>query len=319
MAAQQGKTAAGKYHEPVLKREVIRFLLGDTNGIYVDATLGGAGHANYLLQHLDTHARLIGIDVDADALAFAAQRVGHDSRFQPVRGNFSQIADLLATVGVDACDGILADLGVSSHQIDTAGRGFSFMRNGPLDMRMDAELGLSAAELIEQSDEKELAAIFREYGEERHARRIARAVVDARRDAAITTTQDLVQVLERVVPERFRIKTLARVFQALRISVNKELDALRSFLPQAFALLKAGGRFAVISYHSLEDRIVKRFMVKKAKDCICPPEMPVCQCGHRAEGKLLTRKTIVASEEEIHSNPRARSAKLRAIEKIAIQ
>jgi 16S rRNA (cytosine1402-N4)-methyltransferase len=193
------------------------------------------------------------------------------------------------------------------------------MQNGPLDMRMDTELGLSAAQIIEQEDEKELAAIFRDYGEERHARRIARAIVEARQREPIVTTGDLVRVVQRVVPERFRVKTLARVFQALRISVNRELEALQAFLPQAFALLKLGGHLVVISYHSLEDRLVKRFMVEKTKDCICPPELPVCQCGHQAEGKLLTRKAISANQEEIHRNPRARSAKLRAIEKIAIQ
>lgn len=305
-----------EYHLPVMMDEVFSFLLTDHSGCYVDATLGGGGHASALLAQLNPDAILIGIDTDPDAVSETKKRLGGDSRVIIAFNNFSQIKTVLSELSVAGCNGILADLGVSSYQINTAERGFSYMKEGPLDMRMNPGAGLSAADLIAQTDEKELADLIFRYGEERHSRKIARRIKAVQQKKPITTTQALVDTIESILPMKARIKSLARVFQALRIAVNMEMAALETFLPSAFDALKMGGRLVVISYHSLEDRQVKRFMVEKCRTCICPPGMPICTCQHTQEGRLLTRKAIASSEEEVKNNPRARSAKLRAIEKI---
>lgn len=294
----------------------MRFLIGNLNGTYIDATLGGAGHTSVLLNQLSESAQVFGLDRDPDAHQAAATRIGDDKRFTPVLGPFSGIREYARQQGIAGCDGILADLGVSSYQLDAADRGFSFMREGPLDLRMNQQSGRTAAELLADIDEKELADILFQYGEERKSRLIARAVVRERKMKALTKTTDLVRILDTCLPPGNRIKSFARVFQALRIAVNDELGELELFLEDAFQLLKSGGRLVILTYHSLEDRLVKRFIVEKSRNCICPPELPVCVCDHRAEGVALNRKVVTATAHEIKTNPRARSAKLRAIEKI---
>ncbi|KAA3656581.1 MAG: 16S rRNA (cytosine(1402)-N(4))-methyltransferase RsmH [Calditrichaeota bacterium] len=306
----------GSYHIPVMVDQVMQFLIGDLNGIYIDATLGGAGHTSVLLDHLNENAQVIGFDRDPDAHKAAADRIGGDKRFIPIFAPFSSIRTIASQHGISGCNGIFADFGVSSYQLDAAARGFSFMREGPLDLRMNQKDGPSAAELIEAIDEKDLADLIFRYGEERRSRGIAKAIVRERGKNAITKTTDLVSILDRCLPPKNRIKSIARVFQALRIAVNDELTELESFLDEAFHLLNPNGHLVMLTYHSLEDRLAKRFIVQKTRDCICPPELPICVCEHRAEGVSLTKKAVSATAEEIEKNPRARSAKLRAIKKI---
>jgi 16S rRNA (cytosine1402-N4)-methyltransferase len=309
-------TSPAAFHEPVLVDKVVSFLVGDRNGIYVDATLGGGGHAAALLANLDASARVVGIDADPAAIANAKNRLGNDPRISFARNRFSAIKKVLNDFGISGCDGILADLGISSHQIDTPARGFSYMADAPLDMRMNARKGEPASALLDRLDEKELAAMIRQYGEEKFARKIAGKIKAEHNKNPEWTTRRLAAVIERAVPVKFSIKSVARVFQALRIAVNDELGELSRFLPEAFTLLNPNGRLVVISYHSLEDRLVKRFFAEKVKKCICPPEVPICTCGHQPEGRLLTKKALTPDKEEVKRNSRARSAKLRAIEKI---
>ncbi|MFQ5632383.1 MAG: 16S rRNA (cytosine(1402)-N(4))-methyltransferase RsmH [bacterium] len=304
------------YHEPVMMDKVISFLLTDRNGIYVDATLGGGGHTAALLARLSQKASVVGIDADPDAISAAQKRLGSDPRIHSVQNRFSKITSVLKTLRISDCNGILADLGISSHQIDTPDRGFSYLSDGPLDMRMNSDTGESAATLLARLDEVELANIIYKYGEERHSRRIARKIKAEDKKNPDWTTKRLASVIESVLPVKLRVKSIARVFQALRIAVNGELVELERFLASAFQILISSGRLVVISYHSLEDRLVKQFMVDKTRTCICPPEAPLCTCNHKPEGRVLTKKAILPDEEEVQRNSRARSAKLRAIEKI---
>ncbi len=296
--------------------EVLTWLVENPEGIYIDATLGGGGHTSALLQKLGVNARVIGIDRDAEAIAAARRRLAGEGRFTALQGRFSSITALLAEQGISRCDGIFADLGVSSHQIDTAERGFSFMQEGPLDLRMNPEEGRPASELVNTLDAEELAAVFYRYGEERFSRRIARKIIAERVKQPVESTTELVRIIESVTPHKQRIKTLARVFQALRIAVNDELKELEHLLEDGFSLLKPFGRMVLLTYHSLEDRIVKHFFVDKARACICPPDAPMCVCNHHPEARILTRRPVSASDEEVARNPRARSARLRAAEKI---
>lgn len=269
-----------------------------------------------VLKELGERARLVGIDRDPEALEVARTQLGHDARVILWQASFSKLPEILAEAGVDACHGILADLGVSSHQIDSPQRGFSYMQNGPLDMRMDPTTGRSAADLLRTESERELARIIGFYGEERAARKIAHAVVERRKYRPVETTAELAEIVQSVVPPPQRIKSMARVFQALRIAVNQELMELERFLPAALQVLRPGGRLVVLTYHSLEDRLVKRFMVERARGCICAPDAPICTCGHKPEIEILTKKPVTPSEEEVEENPRARSAKLRACRKV---
>ncbi|KAA3612108.1 MAG: 16S rRNA (cytosine(1402)-N(4))-methyltransferase RsmH [Calditrichaeota bacterium] len=312
----QREKASSDYHDPVMVAEVMQYLVGDLNGTYIDATLGGAGHTSVLLNQLSEEAVVIGLDRDADAHRAAAKRIGNDSRFIAVHGAFSEIASFADEHSIRGCDGILADLGVSSYQLDTAERGFSFMKEGPLDLRMNRDGGQTVAELLSGVDEKDLADIIYKFGEERKSRHIARVIVRERKINPIHMTQDLVRLLDAHLPAKNRIKSIARVFQALRIYVNDELGQLETFLRTSFDLLNSGGRLVVLTYHSLEDRLTKQFIAEKTRGCICPKEIPVCVCGHEPEGKSLIRKVITAQSDEVQRNPRARSAKLRAIEKI---
>jgi 16S rRNA (cytosine1402-N4)-methyltransferase len=308
------------FHKSVMVQEVIASLRCRAGAVYVDGTVGGGGHAEAILEQTAPNGRLIGIDADAEALGEAERRLTpFGNRKTLVQGNFADMEQILDGMGIERVDGILLDLGVSSHQLDTAERGFSFTQDAPLDMRMDGSRGIDAGGLVGTLSEAELGKIFWEYGEERMARRIARAIVAARSSAPLRTTAELAAVVLRAVPhtaERRRIHPATRTFQALRIAVNDELGSLKRALTAGVARLTPGGRFSVISFHSLEDRMVKEAFRAWEKGCSCPPDLPVCACQGKATLKVLTRKPVLPAEEEISANPRARSAKLRTAERI---
>lgn len=311
-----GQDEEAGYHIPVLLDRAIDLLVNNPEGVYVDGTLGGGGHSGELLSRLGPLGTVYGFDQDSDALEFARARFRNDARITFVHGNVVHLQQKLSEFGVTAIDGILLDLGVSSHQIDEARRGFSFRADGPLDMRMNQETRVTAADIIATSSEEELANIFFTWGEERHSRRIARAVKRTASGRRIETTAELRSVIEAAVLPIHLNKTLARVFQALRIAVNDELQVLEHTLRDAMEMMSVGGRMVVISYHSLEDRIVKQFLRKEAAYCVCPPGLPVCMCGKVSRMKVLTTRHIEADEDEVRRNQRARSARLRAGEKI---
>jgi 16S rRNA (cytosine1402-N4)-methyltransferase len=302
-------------HQPVLYQETIDALAPHAAGRYLDGTVGAGGHAWGLLNASAPDGLLLALDVDPAALDLAAQRLAEfGERAALRRGSYGQMAEHLVAMNWDAVDGILLDLGVSSMQFDRPERGFSFQHEGPLDMRFDPNGGTTAADLVNELPEEELADIIFRYGEERKSRRIAQAIVKAR---PLHTTGELAAVIAKALGgKRSGIHPATRSFQALRIAVNGELDTLEAALPQAVTALKAGGRLAVIAFHSLEDRIVKQTFRRESQDCICPPEQPVCTCGHTASIKEITRRPIVAGENEVKANPRARSARLRVAEKL---
>lgn len=314
-----------EYHEPVLA-DATTSLLVTRPGIYIDGTLGGGGHSLELLRRLDAldgESLLVGIDQDSYALEAAGQKLqDFGDRAILLRGNFSMVRELLAPVKRGPGEGqevmgLLLDLGVSSFQIDTPVRGFSYLRDGPLDMRMDPDGPLTAADIVNDYEEQALARLFFRYGEEAHGGRIARAVVSARSVAPITTTGGLAEVVRRACPRKDSpIKTLSRIYQALRIEVNDELGVLQQALEDGFAVLSPGGRFAVISYHSLEDRIVKRFFSARCTADWGPKGLPLREPLKPAEAELVTRKSVQAGEAEVSRNPRARSARLRVIQKL---
>ena len=307
-------------HEPVLLNECIEGLAIDPDGIYVDGTLGGAGHSEEICRRLSERGTLIGIDRDQDAIDAAETRLaGFSCRRILVKSNNTEIASILAEYGIDKIDGALLDLGVSSHQLDVAERGFSYMKDAPLDMRMDREEPVTAGELVNDLPEEELARIIKEYGEERYARRIASGIVRFRKKQDIETTGQLAEIIKNAMPAAARRENqhpAKRTFQALRIEVNGELSGLRTTLEDLIAALKPGGRLAVISFHSLEDRIVKETIARHENPCTCPPNIPVCVCGKVPDMIRINRKPITASPEEEERNPRSRSAKLRIGEKI---
>jgi 16S rRNA (cytosine1402-N4)-methyltransferase len=301
-------------HQPVLLGEIIDALSPKSGGIYLDGTVGAGGHSAAILKASSPKGRLLGLDVDPNALTLAEQALApFNNRFQLIKANFGEMEIITRQAGFFPCDGILLDLGVSSIQLDQSDRGFSFRSDGPLDMRMDPELPENAADLVNNLPAEELADIIYRFGEERRSRVIARAILRAR---PIFSTAELAEVVSKAYGGRrgARIHPATRTFQALRIAVNQELDMLLVALPQALRLLAPGGRLAVISFHSLEDRIVKEFFKKEATDCLCPPEQPVCTCHHRASIRIMTKKPIEPTQAEIDGNPRARSAKLRAAE-----
>jgi len=309
-------------HLPVLAEEVISMLQPAAGSLQIDATVGGGGHTERILEASDPDGRLLGLDADGAAIARVAQRLERfGDRLVLRQANFRELGAVAPAAGFGAVDGLLFDLGLSSFQLADTERGFGFRAGGPLDMRFDASRGVSAAELLATLDATELTALFRRFGEEPHAPRIARAIVEARRVAPITTAEELAALIERVAPRgapgRRRIHPATRVFQALRIAVNEELDALGEALAVAVDLLRPGGRLVVLSYHSLEDRIVKRFLDAERKGCICPPSVPVCVCGRTPRLRLVTRPSLTPTDAEIAANPRARSARLRAAERIA--
>jgi 16S rRNA (cytosine1402-N4)-methyltransferase len=300
--------------------EVLALLEPCSDGTYLDGTLGGGGHARLILEASAPDGVLVGLDRDAEALAAARNNLAEfGDRVVFRQGNFSGMNEHLDAEGIDLLDGILLDLGVSSYQLDSAARGFSFREDGPLDMRMNPATGVSAADVIAEADADELKRIFKEYGEERWAGKIARAIVNDRVEGPFVTTLQLAELVSRVVPKGRgpqRIHPATRVFQALRIHVNGELDSLREGLNAAWQRLKVGGRLAVISFHSLEDRIVKQTFRALATGCTCPPRLAVCACGQQPAVRILTRKGVRAGDEEVEHNPRARSAVLRAIERL---
>jgi 16S rRNA (cytosine1402-N4)-methyltransferase len=303
-------------HQPVLYQEIIHALKPRRSGFFVDGTVGAGGHAWGILKASDPDGLLLGLDIDPQALELARARLApFGDRAILVRASYTTLETQLSGLGWDKVDGILLDLGLSSMQLDTPSRGFSFQMDAPLDMRFDPDNPVRAADLVNTLREVELADILYKYGEERRSRQVARAIVRAR---PIQTTRQLAEVVAGATRSgKPGIHPATRTFQALRIAVNHELEALEEVLPQAVASLDAGGRLAVISFHSLEDRIVKQFFRQESRDCICPPKQPVCTCGHVATLKEVTRRPIRPSEEEVRENPRARSARLRVAERLA--
>ena len=306
-------------HKPVLLQECLEGLNIRPDGIYVDGTLGGAGHSSRIAQRLTT-GRLIGIDRDPVALAAAGERLKPwKDRVTLVHSNFCEIKQVLSDLQIPGVDGILLDLGVSSPQLDDGQRGFSYMADAPLDMRMNGEDALTAREVVNTRPQEELKRILYTYGEERYAPQIAAAICRRREEAPIETTLELVDIIRSAMPAaalREKQHPAKRSFQAIRIAVNDELGSVEKVMADAVPLLNPGGRLAVITFHSLEDRIVKNAMAEAAKGCTCPPNFPVCVCGKKPQVKLISRKPIVSGEAELAENPRARSAKLRVCEKL---
>ena len=306
-------------HRSVLLHETIEMLNIRPDGIYLDGTLGGAGHSLEICRSLTT-GRLIGVDRDPVALENAPGRLrGHMDKVTLVHDNFDNIAAILETLGIPGVDGILLDLGVSSPQLDDGSRGFSYMADAPLDMRMDRGEALTASTVVNEWPQEELRRILYEYGEERYAPQIAAAIDRVRQDHPIETTLELVDVIRGAMPDkalREKQHPAKRSFQAIRIAVNDELGAVSRVMRDAITCLNPGGRLAVITFHSLEDRIVKNAMAEAAKGCTCPPSFPVCVCGKKPKIEILTRKPIIATREEVEENPRSRSAKLRVAEKV---
>jgi 16S rRNA (cytosine1402-N4)-methyltransferase len=305
------------HHLPVMPEEVIRFLEPKSGGIYIDGTVGGAGHASLILEASSPDGTLIGFDRDKEALKAAAERLlpfGDRARLE--HGNF---AEALAEFDIEQIDGILLDLGVSSHQLDRAERGFSFQKDAPLDMRMDRSSGPTAAELLNTLSERELTRIIRDYGEERWAKRITAFIVRVREESPVETTMQLVDIIKGAVPRgawEERLHPATRTFQALRIAVNDELTTLEKGLDLGIRMLSRGGRVVVISFHSLEDRIVKNCFRRFAHGCTCPRDFPYCVCGNEPLLRILTGKPVMAGKTEVEANPRARSARLRSAERL---
>jgi 16S rRNA (cytosine1402-N4)-methyltransferase len=308
-------------HIPVLLSETIDALQPQPGARYIDATVGGGGHAERILDLSSPDGRLLALDADPAALLAARDRLSpFGDRVTTIQTYFDALASAARQSGFGEVNGVLFDLGVSSPQLDVTDRGFSFAREAPLDMRMGPDATTTAENLVNDLPAGDLMAILRDYGEERYARRVAARIVEARRTERLTTTTQLSRIVASAKPAARgeRIHPATRVFQGLRIAVNDELGRLQRALPQAVDLLRGGGRLAVISFHSLEDRIVKQFMRTESRDCICPPELPVCVCGHQATLRIVTHRPVQASTEEVARNPRARSAKLRVAERLSL-
>jgi len=305
------------FHIPVLQKEVASYLITNPKGIYVDGTVGGGGHAEFILKNFNKLNRYVAIDQDRQALQFSAVRLqAYHQQISFHHANFSRFDRVLADLNLMAVDGILLDLGVASYQIDTPERGFSYMQSCVLDMRMNQENEMTAADIVNKWPEQDLVRIFTEYGEERKARQIARQIVRYRAKEQFTNSEQMKKIINRVSTRQQAIKSYARIFQALRITVNDELNHLQVFLSKAISYLKSGGRLVIIAYHSLEDRLVKQYFVTQARPCTCPPEFITCVCGKKATMKIITRKPVRADEQEIAVNIRARSARLRVGEKL---
>lgn len=307
-------------HVSVLLEETIEGLQIRPDGIYVDGTLGGAGHSSEICKRLGEGGRLIGIDQDEDAIEAASKRLaGFQDRVTIVRSNYCRMKEVLDDLGIEKVDGILLDLGVSSYQLDTPMRGFTYMEeDAPLDMRMDNRQSLTAEKIVNEYSEEELFHLIRDYGEDRFAKNIAKHIVQARRKAPIKTTGELTEIIRASIPMKVQVTgghPAKRTFQAIRIECNKELDVLKDSLDEMIELLNPGGRLCIITFHSLEDRIVKNIFKTNEDPCTCPKEFPVCVCGKKSKGRVVTRKPILPTEEEMEDNSRSRSAKLRIFEK----
>ena len=306
-------------HISVLLPETIEGLNIKPDGIYADGTLGGGGHASEVAARLTEGGRLIGIDQDADAIAAATERLKpFGDRVTIVRDNYVNMKQVLADLGIEAVDGICLDLGVSSYQLDTAERGFSYMEDAPLDMRMDRREDRTAADLVNECPEQELFRIIRDYGEDRFAKNIAKHIVKARERRPIRTTGELADIIRGAIPMKIQVTgghPAMRTFQALRIALNRELQVLEDSIDEMIGLLNPGGRLCIITFHSLEDRIVKNGFRRNESPCTCPPGFPVCVCGKKSRGTVITKKPILPTKEEEEENPRSRSAKLRIFER----
>ena len=306
-------------HVSVLLDETIEGLNINPDGIYFDGTLGGGGHSYEILKRLTGKGILIGVDQDGDAIDAASERLKEfEGKFQLVRSNYSEIETILNDLKISKIDGIVLDLGVSSYQIDNLERGFSYKEDAPLDMRMDQRQLLNAADVVNGYTEEQLIAMLRDYGEERYAKSIAKAIIEARKDRPIATTQELSDIVKNAVPKKYQIAKghpAKKTFQAIRIEVNNELNILRQTLDKMIEHLNPGGRICVITFHSLEDRIVKLNFRNNENPCTCPPDFPVCVCGKKSKGKVITRKPIVPSDEEVENNKRSKSSKLRIFER----
>lgn len=308
------------HHVPVLLDETMTALAVKPGGVYVDCTVGGAGHSTEILRRSAPDGFLIGLDQDENALKAAEKRLApFGERIRLVKSNFEHVAAVIERLGVGPVDGVLMDIGVSSHQLDEGERGFSYHHDAPLDMRMDRTRPFTAATLVNEWPEEEIARILWEYGEERWSRRIAQFIVEARQRKPVTTTGELVEIIKAAIPAPARREgghPARRSFQAIRIAVNDELGVLERGLEGAMSILKPGGRLAVITFHSLEDRIVKQSFNRWVRPCTCPPEVPVCVCGRKPLAQHVTRKPVTATRSELEQNPRSRSAKLRAVQKL---
>ena len=307
-------------HVSVLLNECIEGLAIKPEGIYVDGTLGGAGHASVVCSHLTENGYFIGIDQDKNALTVSTERLkGVKPKVSIVNSNFEKVEKVLDDLEIEGVDGMLIDLGVSSHQLDEPSRGFSYMHDAPLDMRMDQDGTYTAYEVVNDMSEQELFKIIKDYGEERWAKRVAQFVVEARKEKPIETTYELVDIIKKAIPQGARKDgphPAKRTFQAIRIAVNRELEIIEPTIQSIVRKLNSGGRLCIITFHSLEDRIVKHAFRNLENPCVCAPHVPMCICGKKPLVKVITRKPILPSEEEIEANPRSRSAKLRIIEKL---
>lgn len=306
-------------HRSVLLNETVDSLNIKPDGIYVDGTLGGGGHAYEVAKRLGPSGRLIGIDRDADAIAAATERLkDYKDKVTIVRSNYRNIREVLEGLRIQKADGIYLDLGVSSYQLDTVNRGFTYRENAPLDMRMDQRNEKTAADIVNDYGEMELYRVIRDYGEEKFAKNIAKHIVQARKTGRIETTDQLVEIIKAAIPAKMRAEgghPAKRTFQALRIELNQELEVLNESIDTMIGLLNPGGRLSIITFHSLEDRIVKTRFRTNENPCICPPDFPVCVCGRKSRGKVITRKPIVPGDEEITENRRSKSSKLRVFER----
>ena len=308
------------HHVSVLLDECIESLNIKPDGVYVDCTMGGAGHSKEIVKRLSSKGLFIGFDQDKNAIETAKERLkDYSDRVRFIHSNFENIKEELEKIGVYKIDGVLADLGVSSHQLDEKDRGFSYMQDAPLDMRMDVRKDFSAYDVVNTYSEEELARIIKEYGEDNWAKRIAKFIVEKREEKKIETTGELVDIIKSAIPKKARIDgphPAKRTFQAIRIEVNNELSVINKMIQDAVSIMDKGGRICIITFHSLEDRIVKNEFKELALDCVCPPHFLMCQCDKKSLVKVITRKPILPSEEEINENPRSRSAKLRVAERI---
>lgn len=311
------KEIGNEYHIPVLYQETLDALVWNPDGVYIDCTLGGGSHSEGILKKLSEQGRLISIDQDRNAILFCKKRLeSYGKQWSVFQNNFENIDIVAYLAGVDKVDGILMDIGVSSTQLDDAERGFSYRYDSRLDMRMNPSQSLSAYEVVNTYPEQDLVRILFEYGEERHAKKIASLICESRKEKAIETTGELVTLIKRAYPERAAKHPAKKTFQAIRIEVNRELEVLETAIQKAVKLLKPQGRLAIITFHSLEDRLVKTLFKDLATACKCPPELPICVCGGKASVKILTKKPMIPSSEELGKNNRAHSSKLRVVERL---